>query len=449
MAESVHFIGICGSGMSALAQHRAMGGDVVTGSDRLLDRGETQAALAAFKALGIKVFPQDGSGLLADMDECVVSTAIEDDNPDLLRAKALGVAVIHRADALAREVAAGPCLAIAGTSGKSTVAGMVFEILAHAGRDPSLITGAPLRRLAGDGHLGNAWRGKGPLVIEADESDGTLPKYASSLGLVLNVGKDHKEVPEILGLFTAFAARCGRAVVNADQPLLAPLVRASGYGFAAGDLRGGDLVFDGASCAFSVRGTRFALNHPGRHNAENALAAAAICLEAGVSLGDSAAALRVFSGVSRRFERVGASAGVEVIDDYAHNPDKVRAVLAAAKARAKRVLVLFQPHGFAPTRFLKADFVAAFSEALEAEDRLWVLDIYYAGGTAAKDVSAADIAGPVAARGRHARSGPREKAADEAAAEARPGDLVLVLGARDPGLSAFARGLLSRLKARS
>ena len=291
MADAVHFVGICGSGMSALAQHRAMGANAVTGSDRLLDRGETAETLAALEALGATVFPQDGSGLRADTRECVVSTAIEADNPDLLRAKALGVPVLHRADALAREVAAGPCLAVAGTSGKSTVAGMAFEILARAGRDPSLITGAPVRRLVEAGRLGNAWRGKGPLVIEADESDGTLPKYAPSLGLVLNAGKDHKEVPEILALFAAFAKRCGRCVVNADAPLLAPLARAASFGFTAGDLRGDALAFDGSRCSFRVRGTRFALAHPGRHNAENALAAAAACLEAGVSLEESAAAL--------------------------------------------------------------------------------------------------------------------------------------------------------------
>ncbi len=446
-AAGVHYVGVCGAGMSALAQYRAMGGAAATGSDRLLDHGETLSVRKALEALMVKVYPQDGSGLTQATSECVVSTAIEGDNPDLLAAKAKGIPVTHRADALAREVSANETLAVAGTSGKSTVAGMVFEILRAAKKDPSVTTGAGLNVLMRSGFLGNAWRGKGPLVIEADESDGTLPKYAPKFGLVLNVGKDHKEITELQAMFKAFKERCGTCVVNADAPLLKDLQPgALSYGFEAGELRGEGLVFDGRSCGFSVYGVAFSLAHPGRHNAENALAAAALAKAAGVGLETSAAALKRFAGVYRRFESLGVSRGVEVIDDYAHNPDKVRAVLAAAQARAKRVLAVFQPHGFAPTRFLKNEFVAAFAEALRPEDKLWLTDIYYVGGTAAKDVSAADIALPVAARGRSSRHvGDREKAADEMAAEAKAGDLVLVLGARDPSLNAYARGILKRL----
>lgn len=444
-------MGVCGSGMSALAQHRAMGGAAVTGSDRLLDRGETADVKKALEALGVAVFPQDGSGLSAGTSECIVSTAIEADNPDLLKAKSLGVSIVHRADALAREVAAADCVAVAGTSGKSTVTAMVFEILRSAGRDPSVITGAGVSSLTRQGFLGNAWRGKGPLAIEADESDGTLPKYAPRWGLLLNVGKDHKEVPELMALFSAFRSRSATAVVNADVPLFKDLLPgAATFGFESGALRGSDLAFDGRGCSFTAEGVRFELTHPGRHNAENALAAAAACREAGVPLQVAAEALRSFAGVSRRFEPLGTAAGVEVVDDYAHNPDKVRAVLAAAKARAGRVLAVFQPHGFAPTRFLKAEFVTAFAEALGPSDRLWVTGIYYVGGTAAKDVSGADIAVPVSARGRTAAyASDRETAADEIAADARPGDLVLVLGARDPSLPEFARGILRRLAKRA
>lgn len=427
-----------------------MGGAEITGSDRLLDRGETADVKKALEVLGVRVFAQDGSGLAAGMTECIISTAIEGDNPDLLKAKALGVPVVHRADALAREVAAVDCVAVAGTSGKSTVTAMVFEILRAAGRDPSVITGAGVSSLTRQGFIGNAWRGKGPLVIEADESDGTLPKYAPRWGLLLNVGKDHKEVPELMALFSAFRSRSATAVVNADAPLFKDLLKgAASFGFEAGDLRGTDLAFDGRGCSFSAEGVRFDLKHPGRHNAENALAAAAVAREAGVPLAKAAEALRSFAGVSRRFEPIGIAAGVEVVDDYAHNPDKVRAVLAAAKARAKRVLAVFQPHGFAPTRFLRAEFAAAFAEALGPDDRLWVTGIYYVGGTAAKDVSGADIATPVAAEGRAASyAAERETAADEIASAAEPGDLVLVLGARDPSLPDFARGILRRLAAR-
>ncbi|MEK9144038.1 MAG: cyanophycin synthetase, partial [Elusimicrobiota bacterium] len=181
---------------------------------------------------------------------------------------------------------------------------------------------------------------------------------------------------------------------------------------------------------------------------ENALAAAAACLEAGVSLEESARALSSYRGVSRRFELIGESRGVIVIDDYAHNPDKVRAALAAAQLRSGRVLAVYQPHGYGPTRFLKNDLIAAFSETLRPEDRLWLAEIYYAGGTAVKDISSRDIADPIAANGRKAAFLPERGAIARAIAqEARPGDLVLVMGARDPSLGAFARSILEALAA--
>ncbi len=438
--------------MSALAQFHAMGGGAVTGSDRLLDRGEIVELRAKLGRLGVRFFPQDGSAVDDATTRVVVSTAIEDDNADLARARVLGVPVVHRADHLAELVASHRTLAITGTSGKSTVTAMVFEILAASGRSPSLITGGALRRLEDDGLLGNAARGESDLlVIEADESDGSVVRYKPEIGALLNVGKDHKEVPVLLEMFRTFRSLSRRFVVNGDSPALAEFRSDAGtFGFGEGcSVRGTDLDVPPGRICLRINSVPFELPLDGRHNAENALAAAAVCLEAGVPLEESASALKVYRGIVRRFERLGTAGGIMVIDDFAHNPDKVRAVLAAAAVCAERVLAVYQPHGYAPTRFLKDDFIAAFTDALRPEDLLWMPEIYYAGGTAAKTISSADLTRPLAERGRRARFlADRAEIVAELVKEARPGDLILVMGARDPSLGAFARSILAALRSR-
>lgn len=446
----LHFVGVAGTGMSALAQIHALEGAQVTGSDRLGDHGSLGETGRRLQAAGIKIFPQDGSGLDAATSRVVVSTAIEKDNADLARAAELGVKVAHRADELAALASSHRTVAVAGTSGKSTVTAMVFQILEAAGLSPSLASGANLPSVRRRGLLGNAWRGDSDLlVIEADESDGTLTRYKPALGLLLNISKDHKDLKELDALFRTFQSQSERLVVDADAPGLASFQKgAATYGFSAGRLRGHYLQLTAQDCRFTVEGTPFLIPAPGRYNAQNALAAAAACRELGVSLKVCAQALALYEGVGRRFERLGSSRGVEVIDDFAHNPEKVRAVLGAARLRSQRILAVFQLHGFAPARFLKEEFLDAFAESMGPDDVLWLPDIYYVGGTAAKDVSAKDYADALTARGRQARHAPEREAIVAAiAAEARPGDLVLVMGARDPSLSELAARILKGLAA--
>jgi UDP-N-acetylmuramate--alanine ligase len=179
---------------------------------------------------------------------------------------------------------------------------------------------------------------------------------------------------------------------------------------------------------------------------ENALAAIASCKAVGVSLEAMVEPLARFQGVGRRFQVLGTARGVQVVDDFAHNPAKVMASLRTAHLRAKRVLAVYQPHGYGPTRFLRRDFVEAFATALSPEDRLWWLEVYYAGGTATRDFSSADIVAEIAAKGTHAEFAPsREWLVEKIAAEARDGDLVLIMGARDPSLTELAKSILARL----
>ena len=448
-----HYAGLGGSGMSALAQFQVMTGGRASGSDRAFDRGERAETRAELERLGITVLPQDGSGIGPDCAALVVSTAVEEQVPDFAAARRLGIPIIHRSELLAHFVAERRTVAVSGTSGKSTVTAMVFEILAGAGRDPSVITGGDLRLLQARGLLGNAFAGGSDLlVVEADESDGSLVRYAPAVGVILNLQRDHKEMGEVASMFAVLRARAREALVVGEAENLDALAGGAlrfGFGRQA-DVRGEDVALQATGSRFRVDDTLFELPVPGRHNVANALAAIAACRALDVPLAAMVAPLAAFQGVGRRFQTVGSARGVEVVDDFAHNADKVAAALATARLRAARVLAVYQPHGYGPTRFLRQDFVTVFSRELEPQDRLWMLEVFYAGGTAQRDFSAADIVAEIAAQGVHAEFAPsREWLAARIAAMAEPGDLVLVMGARDPSLTDFARAILAALEVRA
>lgn len=437
--------------MSALAQIHAWRGGRCTGSDRAFDRGERAAVRAALEAAGVEITPQDGTWPRPGCAALVASTAVEDSVPDMRAARAAGVPVLHRSELLAEYVAERDGIAVTGTSGKSTTTAMIAEILMHAGRDPSVVTGGALVRLEERGLLGNALAGDGPhLVLEADESDGSVVRYRPWASVILNLQRDHKEPAEVLAMFRTLAARTRGPVILGDDPALDPLadgaVRA---GLAPGcDVRATDLELGPDRSRFRIDGAAFELPAPGEHNVRNAVAAAAAALSADVPLAAAADALREFRGVARRFQVVGVRGGVTVVDDFAHNPDKLRAALAAARLRGRRVLAFFQPHGYGPTRFLFTDLVDAFADALAPGDVLWLPPIYYAGGSVTRDVSSAELTAAVRERGRDARDlAHRDELPAAVTAAARPGDVVLVLGARDPSLSDLARRVAAALPA--
>lgn len=445
----IHFVGIGGAGMSALAQIHAMDGGPATGSDRDFDLGRGAGLRKKLEDLGVRLFPQDGSAITRETGLVVLSTAIEGSNPEIAAAKALGVRLMHRSEFLAHHVERMRTLAVTGTSGKSTVVAMIFEILEAAGRGPSVITGGSLIALQKKGLTGNAFRGKSEiLVVEADESDGSLVNYKPAVGVFLNLTKDHLEVSALREIFLKFRANVATALVNADDPALADMRADSTFGLASGDVRAEDLELSAGGSKFRVKDTAFTLPVPGRFNAGNAMAAVAACVNEGVSLADCSRALASFQGVARRFQSLGTARGVEVVDDFAHNPAKIAATLIAARLRARRILAVYQPHGFAPTRLLKNELIEAFAAGLRPDDRLWLPDIYYVGGTASKDISSLDLVEPLRTKGLNAFHIPdRSAIVALIAAEAREGDLVLVMGARDPSLSDFAAAILSALQA--
>jgi UDP-N-acetylmuramate--alanine ligase len=442
--------------MGALAQYLRFSGAEVSGSDRSFDKGGEKEKRAYFEKQGIRITPQDGSGLMPRHAALVVSTAIEEGNPEIRRARELSLPVLHRSELLARVCASKKTLAVAGTSGKSTVAGMIYHVLEAGGFGPSLIAGANLISLRDQGLLGNAAAGKGEwLVAETDESDGSLTRYRPELALLLNIEKDHKEIEALIPLFQVFRGNSRRAVLNGDDPRCLALARE------------GDMLFGGEAAAgisasapeygewnsrFTLDGVRFQVHAPGRHNVENALAAVASGLALGIPLSTCAEGIGRFRGVERRFAKVGEARGITVVDDFAHNPSKVRAALETAKGRAlgknRRVLAVFHPHGFAPMKLTGRDIMEAMAGVLDAGDRVFLTDIYYAGGAADKSITSADLIAHLNARkpvGAYFPS--KAEAAAAVAAEARPGDFVISMGARDPALGGFARRLLAEIAA--
>lgn len=447
--QRIHFVGIAGTGMSALAQHRALGGLPTSGSDRALDEGAIDDERGRLSAIGVTLHPQDGSGV-AGAAQVVASTAIEAAIPDLAEARDLGIPIVHRADVLAGLLGAGPSVAIAGTSGKSTVTGMAFTILDEAGRDPGLVTGGDLISLRARGLRGNAWRGAGPLVAEADESDGTLIKHSPLVGVVLNLHRDHMEPERVMEQFRTFTRQTRQRTVVADDSELA-LLRDGALTFGFGpdaEIRGTDLTADGPGSQFSVGGTTVRVPLPGAHNASNALAAIAVGLTMDVDVASAARAIEGFRGVARRFEVVGERGGVTVVDDFAHNPTKIAATLRAARSRSDRVLAVFQPHGFAPARFMREELGQTVPAVLGPDDRIWISEIHYAGGTASRDISSRDLADDLRAAGVDATYLADRDAWPQLVSDlARPGDLVLIMGARDPGLAELARRVVHCLPA--
>eukprot|EP01037_Dinobryon_pediforme_P007830 gene7830-7897_t len=457
------FCGIGGSGMLPLALILRRLGATVAGSDRSRDQGRTPEKFAWLESLGIVLHPQDGNGIVSPGQVLVASAAIEDSVPEVVAARALGLARLSRADLLAAlfNRAARP-IAVAGTSGKSTVTGMIGWILTEARRDPTIMNGAVMKNfVAPDTPFASARVGQGDdFVAEVDESDGSIALYRPAIGVLGNVSLDHKSLDELRVLFGDFVARCGAVAINADDAesmALAPRARAT-LTFGMGP----DAVI--AADPASIRETptgiaatvidrrsdeRHALTLivPGRHNLMNALAALAGADLAGVPLALAITALGRFAGLARRFDIVGTSAGgVTVIDDFGHNPEKVAATLATLRAHPGRVIALFQPHGYGPLRQMGAELADVLATRLTKDDRVILTDPVYFGGTVDRSVGSERIAGLINAAGGHARHIPaRADAGAAIIAMARAGDRVVVMGARDDTLAIFAADILARL----
>ncbi len=456
------FCGIGGSGMLPLALILKGHGATVAGSDRSRDQGRTPEKFAWLERDGFNLFPQDGSGITSAGQVLVASAAIEDTVPEMVRARELGCARMSRAELLARLFNAAPRgVAIGGTSGKSTVTAMTGWILTSAGHDPTIMNGAVMKNfVAPAAPFASARVGNGDtFVSEVDESDGSIALYRPAVSVLLNVSLDHKSMEELRLLFGDFLAAAEVAALNADDPecmALAPRAKQV-IRFGIDSVRSdigvapGSVAESPTSISSTVLDRRDGTSHalmlqvPGRHNLANALAAIAAANASGVSVAEAVTALGSYTGLARRFEIVGTSpSGVTVIDDFGHNPEKCAATLRTLKAHPGRVIAFFQPHGYGPLRQMGHELAEVFARLLGPEDLTLLCDPVYFGGTVDRSEGSERIVNLIREHGGKSDYIPlREECGRHMAATARPGDRIVIMGARDDTLSLFAHEVLN------
>jgi UDP-N-acetylmuramate--alanine ligase len=434
----LHFIGIGGSGMSGIAEVLLNMGYQVSGSD--LKSSDVTDRLVT---LGGRLFVGHEASNVEGAQVVVYSTAVRDENPELIAARAAGIPVIGRAEMLAELMRMKYGIAVGGSHGKTTTTSMIAAVLARGGLDPTIVVGGRLRALGTNAKLGHGQF----LVAEADESDGSFLRLAPAVTVITNVDREHLDhyldLDAIRQAFVYFANRVpfyGVSVLCADDPQVREILprvtkRTLLYGTRPEcEVRAGDVQLKPHGSRFQVAAQGRSLGSvelgvPGHHNVLNALAAVAVGLEVEIGFAQIAEGLAGFKGVGRRFETRGEVEGVRVIDDYGHHPTEVMATLAAAKGLGGRVLVLFQPHRYSRTAALQQEFGTAFGEA----DRVWVLDVYAAGEAPMAGISGRTLVESAERQGaKHVGYAPDAgEAADAVAREARAGDVVLTLGAGD------------------
>lgn len=426
--KKIHIIGIGGTGMNGIAQLAAHAGFQVSGSDRATGLPIFQA----LEKLSIRIVPQDGSGITADTDFVVYSTAIESDNPDIQKAKELNIPLLHRADMLAKLCDGKEVIAVAGTAGKSTVTGLLGWIFQCLEKDPTVYCGAPVlnwksnvaafasvtaRALplnAEAGSLchtvGNVRYGSGPWIIEADESDKSFLKFHPQHAIITNIAEDHFSLDELHKLFAQFESQVSGVVIHGSRD-------------------GCDTVPQASLPALL-----------GKHNQENANNALTLCKMLGLDMQKCIEAVQSFKGIERRLERHGA----KVIDDFAHSPIKIAAALEAVSGEFPAFCAYWRPHGYTPLFQGLENFVEIFSNHWKGrdgspsrpQDKLFILPVYFAGGTVSIKVTSEQFVERLQAAGVPAEFVETFKTLEKRLlAEGLP---VLGMGARDPELPRFA-----------
>lgn len=449
------FCGIGGIGMSSIALYLKKKGYTVLGSDRSFDQGKNKDMKIRLEQAGIVLFPQDGSSVSPYISTFVVSSAVEETIPDVKRAKELGLTIKLRAQVLAEILSEHFGIAVAGTSGKTTVTAMIGHILHVLKKKPLMING---------GISENSYNGQAPsnmlmdgdelCVIEADESDGSIERYTPDLAVLTNITLDHKTLKETRRLFKDFLIRTRKAVVmNLDDPESQKLkldrpniITFSAKGNKNATLSATNIQETIQGISFDLNGEPEFLPMIGRHNIENALAAIGLCMHLDISIKESMQALQSFLGTRRRMTQIGLANDVYVFDDYAHNPAKIQAAISALKPLTKRIFAIYQPHGFGPLRLMKDDLIKTLNRTLDDQTEWIMLPVFYAGGTVNKDISSVDIVAPLQQKGKRAVVlSTKEEALKYVQTRACPGDSILVMGARDSSLTDFAKDILAAL----
>ncbi len=455
-AQKLHFIGIAGSGMRGLAILAAGQGAQVSGSDRQFDKNLLPELKDIFASAGIALFPQDGSGIHEGLDRVIVTTAAEETIPDYKKTKKMGLPVSHRAEFMSELIRAEKETAVAGTSGKTTVTAILTHLLDKLGCNPTAVFGGEFA--AGEQTTlqtpGVRIGGNKYSCYETDESDGSLLQFKPDIGIINNITRDHHELSKLEEMFLQFASGVSEnLIINGDDPAVSRLEwnapKITRFGFSSwADRRITELQSEGWSSHFSFNNEEYVFPLPGKHNIYNAaaaLCAVEIACEKKPSPEILRNALKSFPGVKRRLEIIGRPHGIPVIDDFAHNPAKIAASLDVLSSLAQRIVALFQPHGFQPTRFMFDELIQVFRKKTGKEDSLILLPVFYAGGTASQDVSSERLAAELKKYINVHTVSSHQEAASRAASEASEGSAVVVMGARDARLTELCRSIIKNM----
>jgi UDP-N-acetylmuramate--alanine ligase len=446
--QNIFFSAIAGSGVSSLALFMAHRGHIVSGSDRQFDSGSGHPLKGRLIEAGIRLVPQDGSGIARELDLMVMSTAVERDRPEVLRAEELGIPIMTRPEFLASLSKDYRTIAIAGTSGKSSASGMLAYALRELGADPNYISGGRVKDFRSTENPGNVLSGGSDLlVMEADESDGTIVNYTPYCSVIANLSLDHNPVEETAGMFRRLISNTSdRTIMNADDRPVMELGYEGALTYSidsSSDMRAVRISMDGLISRFNLDGQDFEIGQPGRHNIYNSLAAISVLRILGYGLKSIAPAISGFNGIERRFDMHMKNNECMVIDDYAHNPHKLAALMDTIAGLCESACYVFQPHGFGPLRLMLNEYADVFNARLREQDRLFILPVYYSGGTAKRDIGPEDLAGLCRARALENRG-----LMIQEIEKMRPFGCYAVLGARDESLGDLAEEIADKISAR-
>ena len=421
--------------MSALAQAMTTANCKISGSDRMFDEHNhydwqkkiCSRMLNQFANFSIEITPQDGSSINSDLNALVISTAIEDNNLEVVKAKELKIPILHRSEFLSWYLAGfDKCVAISGTCGKSSVTGMLGWVLEFCGVSPTVVNGAPVINWVDDLNIGNFRFGNDSIcVFEADESDRSLLRYEPDISVITNISADHFPTAEAEKVFQQFREQTKEIVF--DESSLLGLQNSQCCG---------------QKSLFRYRDYDFEINVPGKHNVENALYAIEVALYLGCKIKDVGDALKDFKGISKRLENVGkTSNGATVILDFAHNPKKIKASIDTMKLAANSIFLVWRPHGYAPLRNMFDELLDTFASTLKESDKLFLLPVYDVGGTTDRSINSDIFCDNLKEKGVNAVVGEYGEFGIEILHKAKADDVIIVMGARDPYLEVFAKEL--------
>ena len=458
MNKTYFFCGIGGIGMSSIALYLKKLGATVKGSDRAFDMGRSKEIKAGLLKAGIELFPQDGSGVTKDIDLFVVTRAVEPTVPEIKKALDLGLKIRKRPEMLADIFHTYQGIAVAGTCGKTSVTAMVNHILYKTGKDPVMINGGiSLNTYHGD-PKSNLNFGKGDIcVIEADESDKSLELYTPTVAVVNNLSLDHHSIEENAKLFEEFLFRATKGcVVGKDCPELKRVqiptnvpVKFWSLKDKTADFYADKITIRPGETTARINGITCTLPFMGAYNIGNALSALAACSFFGISIKEGIKALKSFKGTKRRMQKLGSVGGVTVYDDYAHNPEKIRAALASLKSLPGRIFAVYQPHGFISSRFMKDEIIKMLNDVLDDKTYIFMSDIYAAGGPIPDDIHTMTFINAVKnpLKKTHLKYfSHRPDIIPEIVKNTKKGDIVLVMGARDETLTYLGKEIVKTLK---